>query len=143
MAYVPQKDGVNWQFPATVEDVVMMGRHPHKGLFQRIDQADHDLANKALADVGMEEFRHRQIGELSGGQQQRMFIARMLCQQADVLFLDEPFVGVDIKTENSIVQILKRLAKEGKTILIIHHDLSKVDEYFDYCLLYTSPSPRD
>ncbi len=132
MAYVPQKDGVNWRFPATVEDVVMMGRHPHKRLFQQIDKHDHELVTKALADVGMEDFRQRQIGELSGGQQQRMFIARMLCQQADVLFLDEPFVGVDIKTEDSIVQILKRLAKEGKTILIIHHDLSKVDEYFDY-----------
>ncbi len=135
LAYVPQKDGVNWEFPATVFDVVMMGRYPHKSIFQGIGKKDHELTKKALDDVGMLEFTNRQIGELSGGQQQRVFIARVLCQEADFLFLDEPFVGVDIKTEEKIVEILKNLAQQGKTILVIHHDLSKVREYFDRIII--------
>ncbi len=135
LAYVPQKDGVNWEFPATVSDVVIMGRYPHKSIFQGIGKKDWDIAVHALEDVGMTEYKDRQIGELSGGQQQRVFIARTLCQQAEFLFLDEPFVGVDIKTEEKIVEILKNLAKEGKTILVIHHDLSKIKDYFDDLIL--------
>lgn len=134
-AYVPQKDGVNWEFPATVYDVVLMGRYPHKKLFQRMNKLDHDKANQALESLGMSAFKNRQIGELSGGQQQRVFIARALCQEAKIVLLDEPFVGVDIKTEHSIIKILKDLAKAGNTILIIHHDLSKVREYFNDIIL--------
>ncbi len=135
LAYVPQRDDVNWDFPATVLDVVMMGRYPHKKLLESMNSHDIAIANQALEDVQITSFKNRQIGELSGGQQQRVFIARALCQEAQILFLDEPFVGVDIKTEERIIQILKRLAQEGKTILVIHHDLSKVKEYFDRILL--------
>ena len=135
MAYVPQKDGVNWEFPATVYDVVLMGRYPHKELLGTMDLVDFSIADHAMFDLGISEFKHRQIGELSGGQQQRVFIARALCQEAEILLLDEPFVGVDVKTEGRIIEILKQLAKEGKTILVIHHDLSKVREYFDDVIL--------
>ena len=130
-AYVPQKDDVNWEFPATVYDVVLMGRYPHKKLFQRMNKADYNKADHALKSLGIYDFKNRQIGELSGGQQQRVFIARALCQEAEIILLDEPFVGVDIKTEYKIIEILKTLTQEGKTILIIHHDLSRVKEYFD------------
>ncbi len=135
MAYVPQKDGVNWDFPATVYDVALMGRYPHKSIFQGIGKKDKEITLSALKDVGMTDFKDRQIGELSGGQQQRVFIARVLSQQAEILLLDEPFVGVDIKTEEKIIEILKQLANEGKTILVIHHDLSKVRDYFDNIVL--------
>lgn len=135
IAYVPQKDMVDWQFPTTVKEVIMMGRFPHKKLFQRMSETDHQIANKALESLGMQDFSNRQIGELSGGQQQRVFIARALAQEAEILMLDEPFVGVDAKTEQIIVDILKKISKEGKTVLIIHHDLSKVAEYFDDVIL--------
>lgn len=134
-AYVPQKDGVNWEFPATVYDVVLMGRYPHKKLFQSMNKADHEKAAQALESLGITAFRNRQIGELSGGQQQRVFIARALCQEAKIILLDEPFVGVDIKTEHQIIEILKGLVKAGNTILIIHHDLARVKEYFDDIIL--------
>jgi len=135
VVYVPQKNDVDWQFPATVFDIVMMGRYPHKKVFQRLNQADEDIAMQALEEVGMSAFKDRQIGELSGGQQQRVFIARALCQESDIFFLDEPFVGVDITTEEKIIQILKRLAKEGKTLLVVHHDLATVRKYFDKVIL--------
>jgi len=135
VVYVPQKNDVDWQFPATVFDIVMMGRYPHKKVFQRLNQTDEDIAIQALEEVGMTAFKNRQIGELSGGQQQRVFIARALCQESDIFFLDEPFVGVDITTEEKIIQILKRLAKEGKTLLVVHHDLSTVRKYFDKVIL--------
>ncbi len=135
VVYVPQKNDVDWQFPATVFDIVMMGRYPHKKVFQRLNQEDEDIAMQALAEVGMTAFKDRQIGELSGGQQQRVFIARALCQESDIFFLDEPFVGVDITTEEKIIQILKRLAKEGKTLLVVHHDLATVRKYFDKVIL--------
>ncbi len=135
VVYVPQKNDVDWQFPATVFDIVMMGRYPHKKVFQRLNQADEDIAMQALEEVGMTAFKNRQIGELSGGQQQRVFIARALCQESDIFFLDEPFVGVDITTEEKIIQILKRLAKEGKTLLVVHHDLATVRKYFDKVIL--------
>jgi ABC-type Mn2+/Zn2+ transport system ATPase subunit len=135
MVYVPQKTDIDWNFPATVFDVVLMGRYPHKKIFSRINKHDRDLAMNALREVGIEHFRNSQIGELSGGQQQRVFLARALCQQAEIFLLDEPFVGVDMTTEEQIIQILKKLAKEGKTLLVVHHDLYTVDRYFDKVIL--------
>ena len=135
VAYVPQKDNVDWSFPATVLDIALMGRYPHKSLLQRLDASDRDMAFQALEDVGIADLATRQIGELSGGQQQRAFLARALCQKADILLLDEPFVGVDITTEERIIEILKRLADEGKTMMVVHHDLSTVEPYFDNVLL--------
>ena len=135
MAYVPQKDDVDWSFPATVMDVVLMGRYPHKSLFQRINEIDKSIAMKALADLGIEDLKSRQIGQLSGGQQQRVFIARALCQEADIFLLDEPFVGVDITTEEKIMEIMRKMAQEGKTLLVVHHDLASAEEYFDKVIL--------
>lgn len=135
VAYVPQREDVDWSFPATVMDIVLMGRYPHKTILQRLGAEDRAHAMAALEDVGITELRNRQIGELSGGQQQRVFLARALCQQADIFLLDEPFVGVDITTEEKIIQILKRLATEGKTMMVVHHDLSSVEQYFDKVLL--------
>ncbi|MEO1514030.1 MAG: metal ABC transporter ATP-binding protein [Bacteroidota bacterium] len=135
IVYVPQKNDVDWKFPATVQDVVLMGRYPYKGVFQRLNKEDHQIAQDALIEVGMEDFVDRQIGELSGGQQQRVFLARALCQQADIFLLDEPFVGVDVTTEDKIIQILKKLAAQGKTLLVVHHDLSTAKEYFDRIIL--------
>lgn len=131
IAYVPQKDEVDWQFPATVTDIVLMGRYPYKKILQRMNKEDLRIANEAMEQLGITALAKRQIGKLSGGQQQRVFIARALCQQADVFFLDEPFVGVDIMTEEKIISILRSLAEAGKTILVVHHDLSTVDNYFD------------
>lgn len=135
MAYVPQRDDVDWTFPATVMDIVLMGRYPHKGLFERLNKQDYEIAMEALRDLGIEEFKDRQIGALSGGQQQRVFIARALAQKADIFLLDEPFVGVDITTEEKIISILHELADQGKTLLVVHHDLSTVQKYFEQVLL--------
>ncbi len=135
VAYVPQKDEVDWSFPATVSDIVMMGRYPFKGIFSRMNAEDKDIAEVAMEDLGITDLRDRQIGQLSGGQQQRVFIARALCQQSDIFLLDEPFVGVDILTEEKIIFILKKLAAEGKTLLVVHHDLSSVRKYFDKVIL--------
>lgn len=135
VAYVPQRDEVDWSFPATVMDIVMMGRYPHKGIFQKMNKEDIQIGLNALEDLGITELKNRQIGQLSGGQQQRVFIARALCQQAEIFFLDEPFVGVDIMTEEKIISLLKKLASEGKTLLVVHHDLSTVKDYFDKVIL--------
>ncbi len=135
MVYVPQKDEVDWQFPATVLDVVLQGRYPHKKFYQRLSKYDLQVAQQALENLGITHLKNRQIGELSGGQQQRVFLARALCQQAEIFLLDEPFVGVDITTEERIIKILQSLAEEGKTILVIHHDLSTVEAYFDRVIL--------
>lgn len=135
VAYVPQKDDVDWSFPATVMDVVMQGRYPHKKILQRLDANDKAIAMQALEDIGITNLADRQIGQLSGGQQQRVFIARALCQQAEIFFLDEPFVGVDNLTEEIIIGLLKKLADEGKTLLVVHHDLSTVEQYFDKVIL--------
>ena len=135
IAYVPQRDEVDWDFPATVEDIVLMGRYPHKKILERINKEDSRLAAEALADLEIEELVNRQIGQLSGGQQQRVFIARALCQQAEIFFLDEPFVGVDMLTEEKIITILHKLADKGKTLLVVHHDLSTVEDYFDKVIL--------
>lgn len=131
VVYVPQKSEIDWQFPATVFDVVLMGRYPHKGIFQRINRQDKEKALQALKQMDIEYLKDRQIGALSGGQQQRVFLARALCQEADVFLLDEPFVGIDITTEEKIISILKDLAQQGKTLMVIHHDLSTVRDYFD------------
>lgn len=135
VAYVPQKDEVDWTFPATVMDVVLQGRYPHKRILQSLNNDDRRIAKEALKDLEIEELENRQIGQLSGGQQQRVFIARALAQEAEVFFLDEPFVGVDMLTEERIITILKRLASEGKTLLVVHHDLATVDEYFNKVIL--------
>ncbi len=135
IAYVPQRDEVDWTFPATVIDIVLMGRYPFKKIFSRLNKDDHDIAYDALEKLGISNLAHRQIGKLSGGQQQRVFIARALCQQADIFFLDEPFVGVDITTEEKIISILRKLADDGKSILVVHHDLSTVEKYFDKVIL--------
>jgi len=135
VVYVPQKNDVDWQFPATVYDIVMMGRYPYKKPFQRLNNEDRRIANEALEEVGITHLKDRQIGELSGGQQQRVFLARALCQEAEIFLLDEPFVGIDVTTEEKIIQILKKLAKEGKTLLVVHHDLSTVQSYFDRVIL--------
>lgn len=135
VVYVPQKSEVDWSFPATVFDIVLIGRYPHLKTFQSLSKEDKTIAMNALKEVGIEHLKDRQIGELSGGQQQRVFIARALCQQADIFLLDEPFVGIDITTEERIIQILKKLAGEGKTLLVVHHDLSTVPDYFNKVLL--------
>ncbi len=135
IAYVPQRDEVDWSFPATVKDIVLMGRYPYKKILQRMNATDFSIAQEAMELVGITDLANRQIGRLSGGQQQRVFIARALCQQADIFFLDEPFVGVDILTEEKIINILKDLAAMGKTILVVHHDLSTVEAYFDKVIL--------
>jgi ABC-type Mn2+/Zn2+ transport system ATPase subunit len=135
IAYVPQKDEVDWQFPATVLDIVLLGRYPYKKILQRINAEDKAIAADAMEQLGITHLANRQIGQLSGGQQQRVFLARALCQEANIFFLDEPFVGVDITTEERIISILKKLAKEGKTILVVHHDLSTVADYFNKVIL--------
>ena len=135
VVYVPQKNDVDWNFPATVFDIVLMGRYPHKGIFNRMNAEDIKIATDALEQVGIVHLRDVQIGQLSGGQQQRVFLARALCQGADIFLLDEPFVGVDVTTEEKIISILKRLADEGKTLMVVHHDLSTVNAYFDKVVL--------
>jgi ABC-type Mn2+/Zn2+ transport system ATPase subunit/ABC-type Zn uptake system ZnuABC Zn-binding protein ZnuA len=135
VAYIPQKEEIDFNFPATVLDVVLNGRYPHKKIFSRISRADQQLAEDALSKVDMLGFRNRQIGQLSGGQQQRVFLARAVAQQAEVLLLDEPFSGVDVTTEERMIELLKGLAVESKTILVVHHDLSDVEHYFDQVIM--------
>jgi len=135
VAYVPQREEVDWDFPVTVRDVVLMGRYGRLGLFRRPGKDDFRAAEAALKRVGMEKFRHRQIGELSGGQRQRIFIARALAQEADLYFLDEPFAGVDAASERAILEVLRELRREGKTIFVVHHDLQTVREYFDWIVV--------
>lgn len=135
IAYVPQKNEVDWQFPANVYDIVMMGRFPFKKILSRMNQEDHDIAHQAMKDLDILSLKNRQIGELSGGQQQRVFIARALCQQPDLYLLDEPYVGVDIPTEERIAALLEKLSEQHKTILIVHHDIATAHEYFDKVIL--------
>jgi manganese/zinc/iron transport system ATP- binding protein len=135
IAYVPQRASVDWDFPATVLDVVKMGLYRTTGLFGRLTGALETRARACLDRVGMEDFADRQIGQLSGGQQQRVFLARALAQDADLYLLDEPFAGVDAATERAIVDVLKSLKTEGKTVIAVHHDLSTVVDYFDRVFL--------
>lgn len=131
LAYVPQRNSVDWDFPTTLFDVVEMGCYGRVGLFKRVSKEEKQKVLKAIEQVGMLEFKNRQISELSGGQQQRAFIARALVQEADIYLMDEPFQGVDSTTEKSIVEILKQLKAEGKTIIVVHHDLQTVPTYFE------------
>lgn len=135
IAYVPQRASVDWDFPANVTDVVMMGFYRRLGLFRLAGRRWRERALACLERVGMAAFASRQIGQLSGGQQQRVFIARALAEEADLYILDEPFAGVDAVTEKAIVGVLKDLQAEGKTIICVHHDLATVPDYFDHVLL--------
>ncbi len=135
IAYVPQSGSVDWDFPATVEDIVLMGRYGHIGWIRRPKAADKEIARDMLEKVGMSRFADRQISQLSGGQQQRVFLARALTQQAEIYILDEPLKGVDVQTEAILVSLLKDLAKEGKTVIVVHHDLTSVKDYFDNLVL--------
>ncbi|WP_405352007.1 metal ABC transporter ATP-binding protein [Fusobacterium animalis] len=131
LAYVPQRNSVDWDFPTTLFDVVEMGCYGRVGLFKRVNKEEKAKVLKAIEQVGMLEFKDRQISELSGGQQQRAFIARALVQEANIYLMDEPFQGVDSTTEKSIVDILKKLKSDGKTLLVVHHDLQTVPTYFE------------
>lgn len=135
IAYVPQRNDIDWDFPINVFDTVLLGTYPKLGLFKRPKEKERNLAMHALERVKMKEFKDNQIGELSGGQQQRIFLARAIAQEADIYFFDEPFVGIDIKSEKTIIEILKKLRSEGKTIFVVHHDLTKSEEYFDDLIL--------
>ncbi|SMP63597.1 metal ABC transporter ATP-binding protein [Anoxynatronum buryatiense] len=135
IAYVPQRGSVDWDFPTNVLDVVLMGRYGFLGWIKRPSQQDRQLAMDALQKVGMEAFAQRQISQLSGGQQQRVFLARALVQDAEIYFMDEPFQGVDAKTEQAIMVLLKELRASGKTVVVVHHDLQTVADYFDWVTL--------
>jgi manganese/zinc/iron transport system ATP- binding protein len=135
VGYVPQRGSVDWDFPTSVLDVVMMGRYGNLGWLRRPGQREREMALEALEKVGMSKFAHRQISQLSGGQQQRTFLARALVQDAQVYFMDEPFQGVDATTERAIVALLKELRQAGKTVVVVHHDLQTVPEYFDWVTL--------
>jgi manganese/zinc/iron transport system ATP- binding protein len=135
VAYIPQKEAVDWDFPITVLDLVLMGRYGRLGLFKWPRKADREAAKSYLDKVGMLQYANRQISQLSGGQQQRVFIARALLQEADLYFMDEPFVGIDIATEKVIMDLLHQLKSEGKTIFVVHHDLNSVESYFDWVIM--------
>lgn len=135
VSYVPQRGTVDWDFPASVRDVVVMGRYGKLGLFKRPRKADYEAADRAIRQVGMENFASRQISQLSGGQQQRVFLARALAQQADIYFLDEPFAGVDAATEKAIIALLRKMTEEQKTVIVVHHDLQSVETYFNWVIL--------
>ena len=135
IAYVPQSGSVDWDFPATVLDVVIMGRYGHLGWFKRPGKAEKRMAMEMLQKVGLQDYASRQISQLSGGQQQRVFLARALIQEAEIYFMDEPFKGVDAQTEKSIIALLKELKRQGKTVIVVHHDLQTVTEYFDWVTL--------
>lgn len=135
IGYVPQRESVDWDFPVTVRDVVLMGTYGRLGWARRPGRAEREIADRCLAQVGMSEFTSRQIRQLSGGQQQRVFLARALAQDARVYFMDEPFSGVDAATEAAIIQLLQNLRRERKTVFVVHHDLQTVRSYFDYVIL--------
>lgn len=135
IAYVPQRSNIDWDFPIIVQDTVLLGTYPKLGVFHRPAKKEKLWAKECLEKVGMADFAKRQIGELSGGQQQRVFLARALAQEAEYFFLDEPFVGIDVSSEKVIIDILKELKEAGKTIFVVHHDLGKVEAYFDDLIL--------
>ncbi len=135
VGYVPQRESVDWDFPVTAMDVVLMGRYGHVGWFRRVSKRDRFFAHECLEQMNMLAFADRQIGNLSGGQQQRVFLARALAQQSDLYLMDEPFAGVDAVTEKAILELLKTLRNQGKTLMVVHHDLSTAREYFDQLAL--------
>ncbi|MFP5479017.1 MAG: manganese/iron ABC transporter ATP-binding protein [Alphaproteobacteria bacterium] len=135
VAYVPQAEEVDWSFPVLVEDVVMMGRYGHMGLLRRPSAQDRAKVDQALARVGLADLRHRQIGELSGGQKKRVFLARALAQEGRIILLDEPFTGVDVKTEDQIIDLLRALRDEGHVMLVSTHNLGSVPDFCDRTVL--------
>ena len=135
VGYVPQRGSVDWDFPTNVLDVVMMGRYGALGWIRRPGKQDRELAMHAIEKVGMEKYTTRQISQLSGGQQQRVFIARALVQDATIYLMDEPFQGVDATTERTIIALLQELRENGKTVVVVHHDLQTVTDYFDWVML--------
>jgi manganese/zinc/iron transport system ATP- binding protein len=135
IGYVPQRESVDWDFPVSALDVVCMGRYRRIGWFRPVTRPHKDAALECLGRVGMRDLADRQISMLSGGQQQRVFLARALAQAADLYFMDEPFAGVDASTETAIVEVLRTLRSEGKTVICVHHDLQTVPEYFDHVIL--------
>jgi len=135
VGYVPQRESVDWDFPVSALDVVCMGRYRAIGWCRPVTRKHKHAATQCLEQVGMQDLAHRQISQLSGGQQQRVFLARALAQQADLYFMDEPFAGVDAATERAIVAVLRELKEAGKTVIVVHHDLQTVTEYFDEVIL--------
>lgn len=135
VAYVPQNEEVDWNFPVLVEDVVMMGRYGHMGFLRRASAEDKRKVDEALERVNMQDYRHRQIGELSGGQKKRVFLARALAQEGQVILLDEPFTGVDVTTEDAIIELLKSLRDEGRVMLVSTHNLGSVPQFCDQVVL--------
>ena len=135
VGYVPQRESVDWDFPVSVLDVVLMGRYGHNGWLKRVSKKDQNIAYECLEKVNMSPYADRQIGKLSGGQQQRVFLARALAQESDLYLMDEPFAGVDAVTETAIIEILRELKKKGKTLIVVHHDLSNAKQYFDHLIL--------
>ncbi len=138
IAYVPQKESVDWDFPTTVFDVALMGRYGKLGLFKRPKKKDHQIVDETLEMLDLYRCKDRQINQLSGGQKQRLFLARALLQETDVFLLDEPFAGIDLTTEKMIIDLFKRLKSEGKTIIVVHHDLNSVEEYFDRVIILST-----
>lgn len=135
ISYVPQTSQVNWDFPISVFDVVLMGRYQHIGLFKGATAEDKEKVMEALRIMQMDKYKDKQISKLSGGQKQRVFIARSLCQDADLYIMDEPLAGVDLTTEKIIMETFKKLQDQGKTIIAVHHDLNTIEEYFDYLVI--------
>ncbi|WP_458789232.1 metal ABC transporter ATP-binding protein [Adonisia turfae] len=135
VGYVPQRESVDWDFPVSALDVVCMGRYRRIGWCRPVTRAHREAARRCLEQVGMLEYAGRQISQLSGGQQQRVFLARALAQEADLYFMDEPFAGVDAATERAIVAVLRQMKNDGKTVVVVHHDLQTVPQYFDEAIL--------
>jgi manganese/iron transport system ATP-binding protein len=135
VAYVPQAEEVDWSFPVLVEDVVMMGRYGHMGFLRRASATDRAKVDEALSRVGLQDLRHRQIGELSGGQKKRVFLARALAQESRIILLDEPFTGVDVTTEEQIIALLRTLRDEGHVMLVSTHNLGSVPDFCDRTIL--------
>ncbi|WP_339044578.1 metal ABC transporter ATP-binding protein [Cardinium endosymbiont of Tipula unca] len=135
ISYVPQKESVDWDFPASVFDIALLGRYNRLALFERPTKVDKEIAMQCLEELGIAHLAKRQIGELSGGQQQRVFLARSLAQDAELYFMDEPFTGIDATTEKTIVILLKKMVAAGKTVVVVHHDLGSIHEYFDWLVL--------
>lgn len=135
VSYVPQRQEIDWDFPASVWEVVAMGRYQKRGLFKKLTSEDKDIVAESLEKVNLLGYAKRQISNLSGGQQQRVFLARALAQQGDLFLMDEPFAGVDIATEEMIIALLKDMKEAGKTLIIVHHDLHTAQSYFDWLVL--------
>jgi manganese/zinc/iron transport system ATP- binding protein len=135
VAYVPQRESVDWDFPITVFDLVLMGRYGRKGIFHRPSRQDREDVYTYLNKVGLGSFASRQISQLSGGQQQRAFLARALIQEAEIYFMDEPFVGIDVASFKTVITILQTLRDQGKTLFVVHHDLENVQKIFDWVIL--------